>query len=164
MCNISNTLQFSTLFWTLSSSLIPGHIFPYFVLGVTSVSFVIYTLQHNLPSARVNRLNNTIAVVEEILTQAKANCTRDYLALVSAETRFLRNCLSNMTTISRSLATVEREVRDIQTSLLLLIESVHQRKLAEDLHESQEIVDAVLPQQSCRARVYGRPTEPGDEV
>jgi hypothetical protein len=43
-----------------------------------------------LPSARVNRLNNTIAVVEEILTQAKANCTRDYLALVAAETRFLR--------------------------------------------------------------------------
>jgi hypothetical protein len=75
-----------------------------------------------------------------------------------------------MTTISWSLAMVEREVRDIQTSLLvsivlsslfilrassncnyyqLLIESVHQRKLAEDLHESQEIVDGVLPQQSC---------------
>jgi hypothetical protein len=75
-----------------------------------------------------------------------------------------------MTTISLSLAMVEREVRDIPTSLLvsivlsslfillassnckydqLLIESVHQRKLTEDLHESQEIVDRVLPQQSC---------------
>jgi hypothetical protein len=88
MCNISNTLQFSVLLWTLSSSLIPGHISPYFVLGVASVSCVIYTLPHNLPSARVDRLNNTIAVVEETLTQAKADCTRDYLALVAAETRF----------------------------------------------------------------------------
>jgi hypothetical protein len=88
MCNASDILQSSVLFWTLS--FIPATIFPYLTLGLLSTSFIIYTLRHNCPAVRVDRLKNGITVVDEILTHAKAKCMRDYLVLVEAETRFLR--------------------------------------------------------------------------
>ncbi|KAJ7347746.1 hypothetical protein DFH08DRAFT_960174 [Mycena albidolilacea] len=185
MCDTSNILQSSALFWTLS--LIPSKIFPYLALGVLSASSIIYALYQNLPSARLGQIHNAIAIVDETLTHAKAKCMRDYLVLVEAEIRFLRerlavsrlhsrlletrnipdwkNYLRVMVTISRALAMLEREVRDIQTSLLVLIEAAHQHKLTEDIRESQEIGGGVLhPQYSGRARVHGQPTVPDCEV
>ncbi|KAJ7809518.1 hypothetical protein B0H14DRAFT_3481349 [Mycena olivaceomarginata] len=185
MCDASEILQSSVLFWMLSR--IPATIFPYLALGLLSTSFIIYTLRHDCPAVRVDRLKNGITVVEEILTDAKAKCMRDYFALVEAETGFLRTKLAvsrlhsrllearnipgwktylhDIFTISRALAMLEREVRDIKTSLLVLIEAAHQRKLTEDIHEGQEIGDGVLqPYHSIRARVHGQPAAPDYEV
>ncbi|KAJ7751821.1 hypothetical protein B0H14DRAFT_2635912 [Mycena olivaceomarginata] len=167
MCDTSNILQSPILFWTLS--LIPATIFPYLALGLLSTSFIIYALCHNCPTVRVDRLKNGITVVDEILTHAKTECMRDYLALIQAETRFLRTKLAvsrlhsrlleahhmpgwktylhNIFNILRALVMLEREVRDIQTFLLVLIEAAHQRKLTADIHEGQEIEDGVLHQQ-----------------
>ncbi|KAJ7347797.1 hypothetical protein DFH08DRAFT_936595 [Mycena albidolilacea] len=179
MCDPSDILQSSVLFWVLS--LIPATIFPYLALGLLSTSFIIYGLRYSCPAVTLDRLENTITTVEEILTHAKAKCMHDYLALVEAETQFLRtklavsrlhsrlleacnipswkNYLRDIFTISRALAILEREMRDIKTSLLVLIEAAHQRKLTEDIHEGQEIVDGVLqPYYSVRARVHGQPT------
>ncbi|KAJ7347750.1 hypothetical protein DFH08DRAFT_808536 [Mycena albidolilacea] len=166
-CDASDILQSSALIWMLS--LIPAKIFPYLALGLLSASFIIYALRHNCPAVRVDRLKNGITVVDEILTHAKAKCMRNYLALVEAETRFLRTKLAvskihsrlleachmpgwkiylrDIFTISRALAMLEREVRDIQTSLLVLIEADHQHKLTVDLHAGQEIGDGVLQPQ-----------------
>ncbi|KAJ7347802.1 hypothetical protein DFH08DRAFT_936598, partial [Mycena albidolilacea] len=174
MCDASNILQSSVLLWTLS--LIPATIFPYLALGLLSTSFIIYALRYNCPAVRVDRLKNEITVVEEILTDAKAKCIRDYLALVEAETRFLRtklavsrlhsrllearnipgwkNYLHDIFTISRALAILERQVRDIKTSLLVLIEAAHQRKLTEDIREGQEIGDGVLQPYYSRIQTY----------
>ncbi|KAJ7809537.1 hypothetical protein B0H14DRAFT_3481364 [Mycena olivaceomarginata] len=172
MCDTSDILQSSVLFWMLS--LIPVTIFPYLALGLLSTSFIVYALRHNCPAVRIVRLKNEIAVVDAILTHAKAERMRDYLALIQAETQFLRtklavsrlhsrllearnmpgwkNYLRDIFTISRALAMLEREVRDIQTSLLVLIEAAHQRKLTADIHEGQEIGDGVLhPQYSEEA-------------
>jgi hypothetical protein len=89
MCNASDILQSSVLFWTLS--LIPATIFPYLALGLLSTSFIIYGLHYSRPAVTLDRLENTITAVEDsILIHAKAKCMRDYLALVEAETRFLR--------------------------------------------------------------------------
>jgi hypothetical protein len=89
MCNTSDILQSSVLFWTLS--LIPATIFPYLALGLLSTSFIIYRLHYSRPAVTLDRLENTITTVEDsILIHAKAKCMRDYLALVEAETRFLR--------------------------------------------------------------------------
>jgi hypothetical protein len=71
-------------------SLIPSSILPYLALGVMSTYIIIYAMGHNFPSARVDRVNDVIIVVEELLTHARTKCMRDYLALVKAETRFLR--------------------------------------------------------------------------
>ncbi|KAJ7793067.1 hypothetical protein B0H14DRAFT_3498516 [Mycena olivaceomarginata] len=185
MCDASDILQSSVLFWMLS--LIPATIFPYIALGLLSTSFIIYALRHNCPAARVDRLKNGITVVDEILTHAKAKCMCNYLALVEAETRLLcswcpdstpacwrhaarsmpgwKNYVRDIFTISRALVMLDREVRDIQTSLLVLIEVAHQRKLTEDIREGQETVDGVLqPHYSLRARVHGQPAAPDYEV
>jgi hypothetical protein len=88
MCDASNILQSSAVFWTMS--LIPVRIFPYVSLGAVSASLTIYTLHHNLPWVRLDHINDAIAIVDETLTHVKAKCARDYLVLVEAETRFLR--------------------------------------------------------------------------
>ncbi|KAJ7788160.1 hypothetical protein B0H14DRAFT_2628547 [Mycena olivaceomarginata] len=139
------------------------------------------------PAVRVDRLKNGITVVDEILTHAKAKCMRDYLALVEAETRFLqtklmvsrlhsrllearhmpgwKTYLRDIFIVSHALAMLEREVQNIQTSLLVLIEAAHQRKLTEEIREVQETVDGVLhPQYSVCARVHGQPAAPDYEV
>ncbi|KAJ7751838.1 hypothetical protein B0H14DRAFT_2980942 [Mycena olivaceomarginata] len=169
MCDTNHILQSSALRWTLS--LIPSSILPYLALGVMSTYIIIYAMGHTFPSARLDRVNDVIIVVEELLTHARTKCMRDYLALVKAETRFLRNKLAvsklrsrlletrnipgwkdylrDMITILRGLAMLECEVRDIQASLLVLLEVSHQRKLVQDIHEKQEIVDgAIHPQYS----------------
>ncbi|KAJ7793066.1 hypothetical protein B0H14DRAFT_2928340 [Mycena olivaceomarginata] len=184
MCDTSHILQSSALLWTLS--LIPSSILPYLALGVMSASIVTYALGHNLPSARLDRLGDVFTVVEELLNNAK-KCMRDYVALAETETRFLRtklavsklhscllemrnmrgwkNYLHNMITILRGLAMLECEVQDIRTSLLVLIEAAHQRKLTQDIHESQEIVDgAVHPQYSSCGRAHPECTAADYEV
>jgi hypothetical protein len=88
MRDTSNILQSSALFRTLS--LTPSEIFPYLALGVLSASSVIYALHHNFPSPRLGQINDEIAIMDKTLTHAKAKCMRDYLALVEAETQFLR--------------------------------------------------------------------------
>jgi hypothetical protein len=87
MCDI-HLLQSSVLFWMLP--LIPNSILSDLALGVMSASFIIHALRHICPSVRLDQLTNAIALVDETWTHAKAKCMRDYLALVDAETRFLR--------------------------------------------------------------------------
>ncbi|KAJ7347842.1 hypothetical protein DFH08DRAFT_808616 [Mycena albidolilacea] len=184
MCDTSHILQSSTWLWTLS--LIPNSILPYLVLGVMSTSIVTYALGHSLPSARLDRLNEVFTVVEELLNHAK-KCMRDYLVLAETETRFLRTKLAvsklhsrlletrnmrgwkdylhNMIAILRGLAMLECEMQDIRTSLLVLIEAAHQRKLTQDIHESQEIVDGALhPQYSSCGRAHSECTAANYEV
>jgi hypothetical protein len=71
-------------------SLIPVRILPYVALSAVSASLTIYTLHHNLLWARLDHINDAIAIADETLTHAKVKCMRDYLVLVEAETRFLR--------------------------------------------------------------------------
>ncbi|KAF7378088.1 hypothetical protein MSAN_00233000 [Mycena sanguinolenta] len=153
-------LSSSILFFTLS--LIPINILRYPALVLAAISVVVYSIYRNPPSARLIQVNDVIVVVDGILTRAKVECMRDHLLLVEYEARLLRTKLSaskirsyllelramswkhslqNGMTISRNLAKCERELRDIQTSLLLLIESAYQRKLAENLDLNPQIVD-----------------------
>jgi hypothetical protein len=72
-------------------SFVPSNILPYITLGVALISLVMYYVQLNLPSLKLNRLNNTIGMTEDIFTRAKADCgMRDHLLLVEGETRLLR--------------------------------------------------------------------------
>jgi hypothetical protein len=86
MCDASNTLQSSLLFWTLHpkqplSIYCPRHrasLFP----GLWSA------LQR--PHGEASRLDNTIATVDAILSRAKAKCIRDHLLLAESEVQFLQ--------------------------------------------------------------------------
>ncbi|KAF8206016.1 hypothetical protein K438DRAFT_1756746 [Mycena galopus ATCC 62051] len=154
MCDTSNTLSSSTLSSTVS--LIPNNIFPYLSLGLVFAGFMIYTLHCYCPSARLGRLNGMITAAEAMLDHAKANCRRDYLALSETNIRVLRlytrlldarhflgwkDYVQTMMAISLSLPTLRREVRDAHTSLLILIEASRQRRITEDINESQEAMN-----------------------
>ncbi|KAJ7881324.1 hypothetical protein B0H14DRAFT_2565898 [Mycena olivaceomarginata] len=185
MCDTNNILQSAALIW--APSLVPSSILPYLALGVMPVSLVIHTLRHSCPAVRLDRLKNGVTLLEKILTQAKAKCTRDFLALVQAEIRFLqteravsrlesrlletrivpgwRDYLRGTFIISRALTMLEREVQDIEKTLLVLIADAHQRKLTDDIHERQELMDGVLqPQYSGRARGHDEHTGPNYQV
>ncbi|KAJ7660644.1 hypothetical protein B0H17DRAFT_1094924 [Mycena rosella] len=56
--------------------------------------------------------------------------------------------IHKMWTIWHDLGKCEHKVRGIQTSMLLILEAEHQRKLAEDLNESREAANAVIQSQS----------------
>ncbi|KAJ7347873.1 hypothetical protein DFH08DRAFT_960262 [Mycena albidolilacea] len=186
MCDNPSTIRSALLFWMLS--FVPSNILPYITLGVASISLVVYYVQLNLPSLKLNRLKNTIGMTEDIITRAKADCgMRDHLLLVEGEIRLLRVKLStsrihsrllethsvcwitylqNMITISRNLAMSERELQDIRTSLLLLIEGPHQHKLGQTINGSQEIEHSrvLQSQRSCRTRVGNRDVGLSHEV
>ncbi|KAJ7347804.1 hypothetical protein DFH08DRAFT_808581 [Mycena albidolilacea] len=178
MCDTSDILQSSALFLTLS--LIPSSIHLYLTVGLLSASLIVYTLNHNCPSAKLDRLNNSITVVDSgVLTQAKANDVQTSLdfgrtklavsklhfhSLGTRKMGAWKNYLHNMIAILRGLAMLECEVWDIQMSLLVLIEVAHQRKLTQDIHESQEIVNgAVHPQYSRREAMYSPRASPKNE-
>ncbi|KAJ6480302.1 hypothetical protein C8R45DRAFT_1100891 [Mycena sanguinolenta] len=150
----------SLLFFTLS--LIPSNVLRYPALVFAAISVIVYSIYRNPLAAKLTQVNDVIVMVDGILTQAKAECMRDHLLLAEYETRLLRTKLSaskihsdlleldatawkrylqNIMAISRGLAKCERELRDIERSLLLLIEAAHQRKLAEDLNLNTEIVN-----------------------
>ncbi|KAJ7809542.1 hypothetical protein B0H14DRAFT_2607994 [Mycena olivaceomarginata] len=138
MCDTSDILPSSVLFWTLS--LVPAK-------------------NISLPRSGIGRGRDSVPADQ-------ARGVRLHSCLL--ETRNIpgwKNYLRVMVTISRALAMLEREVRDVQTSLLVLIEAAHQCKLTEDICEGQEIGDgAVHPQYSVRARVHGQLTAPDHEV
>ncbi|KAJ7708247.1 hypothetical protein B0H17DRAFT_1031989 [Mycena rosella] len=173
MCdNAVYTLQSSVLILALSA--IPSTIVLYTILALVCASFVIYAAHHELPSTRLIRLNNVITAVKDILARAKSECLRDHLVIAYEEEDLIRVIdspfmirvelsMSNiqtglleardapwtifihkMWTIWHSLDKCERKVREIQKSLLLILEAEHHRKLAENLNESREAVNAVV--------------------
>ncbi|KAJ7474819.1 hypothetical protein FB451DRAFT_1174249 [Mycena latifolia] len=164
MCdNAYYTLQSSIVIWALS--LIPGSIFCYVILALACASLMIYAAHRIRPSTRLERLNNALTTTTEILARAKSECLRDLLDLADKETVLLQVKLSaskiqtrlleardaswetylhKIRAISHSLDRCERQVRELQTSTLLIIESENQRKLAEHINESREIVNMVL--------------------
>ncbi|KAJ7474827.1 hypothetical protein FB451DRAFT_1174259 [Mycena latifolia] len=128
MCdNASYTLQSSIFIWALS--IIPSSILPYFILALVCASLVIYTVHHMRPSTRLSRLNDALAGATEILARAKSACLRDLLDLAEAEACLLQ---------------CERQVRELQTSTLLIMEAENQRKLAKHINESRQIVNTVV--------------------
>ncbi|KAJ7240417.1 hypothetical protein B0H12DRAFT_1237319 [Mycena haematopus] len=182
MCDANFALEPSAAV-SSTLSLAPGNI-PYLVLGVGSASFLIYALQYNCPSAKLGRLNTALGTAEETFNHAKAKCKRDYSTMVETETRILRakltaskfhtrlleardmpswkEYLQNIISISRSLTMLQREVRDIQTSLLVLIEAANRRKLTEDIRMTQEALDRAMP--SGRVCIHGQTSASDYEV
>ncbi|KAJ6531391.1 hypothetical protein DFH09DRAFT_1284882 [Mycena vulgaris] len=157
MCdNLYTPLQSGVLFWVLS--LVPINIFRYVGLGAAAISGVIYAAHYHHPSTRLGRLNNMLSTTTDILAHAKSQCLRAHLDLADDERRLLRIqsrlleardapwklYLPTIRAIWLSLHKCERQVREIRTSTLLTIEAEYQRKLAEHINESREIVNAVV--------------------
>ncbi|KAJ7474790.1 hypothetical protein FB451DRAFT_1174217 [Mycena latifolia] len=162
-------MESSIFIWALS--LIPSDIFPYVIPALACASLMIYAAHRIRPSTRLSRLNDALADATEILARAKSECLRDLLDLTDIEACLLQYAkqfgvklsaskiqmsllkardaswetyLHKIRAISHSLDRCERQVRELRTSTLLIIEAEHQRKLAEHINESREILNTVL--------------------
>ncbi|KAJ7466013.1 hypothetical protein FB451DRAFT_1178843 [Mycena latifolia] len=161
--NVTTQLQLAIVFWALL--FIPSTILRYVALGVLGMSLVIYAVHYKLPSTRLARLIFAITVAADILARAKFECLRNQLDLADEECHLLQarisaskikssllkardapweTYLDQIRAIQHSLDKSERQVRELQTATLLIIETEYQRKLAEHMNECREIVNTVL--------------------
>ncbi|KAJ7815443.1 hypothetical protein B0H14DRAFT_2847795 [Mycena olivaceomarginata] len=169
MGDISTSILFSGL------ALVAGNASPYILLGLGVASLTVYAANHQTPSAKLGRVEDAIIVTEEIQQHAKANGARDQVkwleygkrllaAKLSAskiQTRLLEarsvttwgEYLEKVKEILQSIDECAKEVKDIETSILLTIEAERQRQLCEGIKEVRETIDATICS-SMRALVY----------
>ncbi|KAJ7903866.1 hypothetical protein B0H13DRAFT_1882066 [Mycena leptocephala] len=148
-------------------ALVPGITLRYVCLALASASFILYASRWWSPAQKFNRLEDAIKALEEILerTKAASNYARNYMEVINAGCRLLQVKLSaskiqshllemrsatwktyfkSIRAILRSVDQCAKEIREIQTAMLLIIEAERQRKLTEGIKESQEVLSAVV--------------------
>ncbi|KAJ6578709.1 hypothetical protein DFH09DRAFT_1361099 [Mycena vulgaris] len=149
----------------------------YIGLGLATTSLILFAAHHQSPSHRLDRLENSIEVTEEILERAQIDCTRDQVELMrrgnrlrqakilasKIQTRMLEaedttweEYFKAIRGIMQSIDKCRREVKEIRTSTLLTIEGERQRKLSEGIKESSEVISAVLRAPTRHAHVPTR--------
>ncbi|KAJ7872227.1 hypothetical protein B0H13DRAFT_1895476 [Mycena leptocephala] len=162
MCD---TLSTSIILGALA--LLPNTISRYVFLALAIASLIFLAARHQAPAQKFTRLEDAIKALEEALERAKAasSYARNHMEVVDAGCRLLQVKLSaskiqshllamrsamrktyfkNLRAILRSVDQCAKEVKEIQTAMLLIIEEERQRKLTEGIKESQEIFGAVV--------------------
>ncbi|KAJ7791567.1 hypothetical protein B0H14DRAFT_3566431 [Mycena olivaceomarginata] len=147
-------------------ALVVGNAFPYILLSFGAASFTVYTANRQTPSYKLHRVADVIIATEKIRQHAEANGARDQVKWMDYERRLLDAKLSvskiqtrllearSVTTwgeylekikeILQSIEECAKEVKDIETSILLTIEAERQRRLCEGIKEVRETIDATI--------------------
>ncbi|KAJ7858602.1 hypothetical protein B0H14DRAFT_650369 [Mycena olivaceomarginata] len=147
MGDIPTSIIFSGL------ALVAGNAFPYILLGLGAGLFTIYAAKRQTPLYKLGRVEDTIIVTEKIQQHAKANGARDQVkwleyrqrlldAKLSAskiqtrllEARSIKTWEEYLEKVKKNLQNIDectKEVKDIQTSILLTIEAERQHQLCE---------------------------------
>ncbi|KAJ7835948.1 hypothetical protein B0H14DRAFT_3870948 [Mycena olivaceomarginata] len=156
-------------------ALVAGNAFPYTLLSLGAASFTVYAANRQTPSYKLRRVEDVIIATEKIRQHAEANGARDQVKWMDYERRLLdaklsaskiqtrlleaskvktwRKYLDKVTEILQNIDECAKEVKDIQTSILLTIEAERQRRLCEGIKEVLETIDATICS-SMRALVY----------
>ncbi|KAJ7763162.1 hypothetical protein DFH07DRAFT_770893 [Mycena maculata] len=128
----------------------------YIGIGLLGAAIMIYVAHHKRPSTRLDHLNKVITEETEILERASAECLRDHVCLTAARRQLLQVKWSASNIQSRRLETESmswkiylQEMWDISLNLdkcesQLTMEAKHQRKLSEDINETEKILNAVV--------------------
>ncbi|KAJ7490576.1 hypothetical protein FB451DRAFT_622273 [Mycena latifolia] len=141
-------------------ALIPDNTLRYVALGITVCLAVIYVISIKRPSTLLHQLKETIEATDEIIRRAKSQCPRDHLSLAQEGVRLLqiKRSASMITCrileterltwgkywlFSRDIAQCIRSVKAIRTSVQLIIEAECQRKLAEDISETEGMLATI---------------------
>ncbi|KAJ7903874.1 hypothetical protein B0H13DRAFT_2274802 [Mycena leptocephala] len=162
MCD---TVSTSIIFGALA--LVPGTASRYVFLALASAAFIFLAARHQGPAQKLTRLEGGVRTLEDILERAKAasNYTRNHMEVIDAGCRLLQVKLSaskiqynlldmhsatwkasfkNIRTILCTIDQCAKEVKEIHTAMLLIIEEERQRKLTEGIKESQEVLGTVI--------------------
>ncbi|KAF8169992.1 hypothetical protein K438DRAFT_1773926 [Mycena galopus ATCC 62051] len=161
MCD---TVFASILFGPLS--LLPEN--RYILLGLVSTSGIVYIVNWQRPSNRLGRVEVAITSVEETLEKANEGYARNHLKLIDLRHRLFETKLSasKMQTrmldtrsvasykefvqylqyvreIMRDIAKCAKEVEEIRTKTLRIIEAERQHQFSVGIKESREILDTI---------------------
>ncbi|KAF7356365.1 hypothetical protein MVEN_00968900 [Mycena venus] len=163
--NMCDAVSTSAIFWALS--IVPGN--RYILLGLISVTLIIYAVNSQRPSHKLRLVEEAIKVAEEILERAQWNCSRNQVELMDETTHLLKakisaseirsrlletdgvttwkefvKYLQSLRDITQKMKQCAKEVKEIQTSILRTIEAERRRKISEGVQESQEILDTLI--------------------
>ncbi|KAJ7815066.1 hypothetical protein B0H14DRAFT_3746720 [Mycena olivaceomarginata] len=148
MSNKSTMILFSGL------ALVVGNTFPYTLLGLGAASLTVYAVNRQTPSAKLGRVEDVIMVTEGSSTTRKGKrCKRPTLkyqcqysnSLLEARSiKTWGEYLEKIKEILQSIDECAKEVKAIQTSILLTIETERRRQLYEGIKEVRETIDVTI--------------------
>ncbi|KAJ7038854.1 hypothetical protein C8F04DRAFT_1179203 [Mycena alexandri] len=146
--------------WLVSPVL--GNTLRYTILGLSLALLVAYTVDHYTPSRMVFRLENTIKTLQNTLDRTVANCPRDCLELrelgyqltqVELSVSKIRCQLLDMSGLAmwkkyfqglrgifKSITECNKKVKDIDTSVLRIMEGERERQLHTRVEEQRDIL------------------------
>ncbi|KAF8144527.1 hypothetical protein K438DRAFT_2101856 [Mycena galopus ATCC 62051] len=172
MCN---PISASAILFT-AVSLLPDN--RYILLCLASTSGILYIKNGQCPSNKLAGLENSIQSVEESLQRVKEECMRSHLEVVDlggrlfeakllaskVQTRMLDTpsvttykefvqWLQYMRNIMRDIAKCTKEVEEIRTKTLRIIEAERQHQFSAGIQESHEIIDGAATFLFARTQV-----------
>ncbi|KAJ7699773.1 hypothetical protein B0H16DRAFT_1643651, partial [Mycena metata] len=152
------------ILWLLSPVL--SNTLRYIILGLLLVLLVAYIVGYYTPSRMVVRLEITIKTLRNTLKQAKKNCPMDLTKLtemgcqltqVEVSVPGIRGQLLNIDSLGtwkeyfqglrgifKTIMECNKEVKDIQASVLRIIEGEHERQLLMRVEEERGIFNALM--------------------
>ncbi|KAJ7133501.1 hypothetical protein C8R44DRAFT_730640 [Mycena epipterygia] len=139
---------------------IPNNTLRYSALAIIACLTVIYTIYLKHPSTQLRQLQEAIATTKEMVGSAKLQCPRDHLSLMVEWARLLVveqsasmiQChiwgTGNFTwtkyrLLSNNIGECFTQIKSIRNAVQHVMEAEHQRKLAEDINETESILASV---------------------
>ncbi|KAJ7735934.1 hypothetical protein B0H16DRAFT_1574781 [Mycena metata] len=156
--------EVALILWLLSPVL--GNTLRYIILGLLLTLLIAYLVRYYTPSRMVLQLENTIKTLRNTLKHAKANCPMDLTKLAEIGCQLTQVELSvprirghlldigslamrkkyfqDLRGIFKTIMECNKEVKDIQTSVLRIIEAEHERQLCMRVEEERNIFNALM--------------------
>ncbi|KAJ7133572.1 hypothetical protein C8R44DRAFT_730703 [Mycena epipterygia] len=159
MCDsFVSQLQSSILLGSLS--LIPNHALRYTLLLIATCLALLYVIHLKRPSTQLSELEDVLDKTEKIIRGAKSCCPRDILRLAGEGVRLLevkrsasmmQCCILEADTLtwnkyrvfSRDIAECAKTLKNIRTTVQLIVEAERQRKFTEDINQTESILTSV---------------------
>ncbi|KAJ7115160.1 hypothetical protein C8R44DRAFT_794144, partial [Mycena epipterygia] len=149
--------------------LIPNSALRYLVVTILASLAAIYAIYLKYPSTKLRQLQEAIATTKEVTRSAQLQCLRDHLSLTAEWAQLLAvqqsalmiqcrvwetGCFSwkKYRLISNDIAECSRKIKTIRAAVQNMVEAEHQRKLAEDINETESILASVRSATGVRTR------------
>ncbi|KAJ7690339.1 hypothetical protein B0H17DRAFT_1134369 [Mycena rosella] len=157
---MQDTTQLMTSIFLGFLTLIPDNTLRYTALGIAVCLAVTHSMYLKRPSTQLRRLNEDMEKTGQIIRSAKLQCPRDHITLAEEGVRLLevkrsasmitcrmletgRFTWTKYRLFSRDVAECARSVKSIRTAVELTVEVERQRKLAEDISETEGMLASI---------------------
>ncbi|KAJ7735940.1 hypothetical protein B0H16DRAFT_1695510 [Mycena metata] len=145
------------ILWLLSPVL--DNTLRYTILGLLLALLVAYAVDHCTPSRMILRLEDTTKTLRETFDHAMANCPRDWAELreLGCKLTQIRRHLLDISSLAtwkeyfrglrgifKTIRECNKEVKDLQTSVLRIMEAEHEHQLLMRVEEERGIFNALM--------------------